>query len=112
MQKTPPEFSHPCNQLTALESDVTSQSFFNAWTEYVKKKVPKDQLLIFRVTEGWEPLCNFLQVPIPEKPFPRLNDKNDIDQRLKRAKTQSCWTILYLLLIPIMVAILWKVVMV
>jgi hypothetical protein len=25
------------------------------------------------VAEGWEPLCRFLGVPVPEEPFPRIN---------------------------------------
>ena len=33
------------------------------WIEHVKRVVPKDQLLIFNVKEGWEPLCKFLDVP-------------------------------------------------
>jgi Sulfotransferase domain len=26
------------------------------------------------VREGWAPLCRILEVPIPDEPFPRLND--------------------------------------
>lgn len=40
----------------------------------VKNLIPKQQLLVYDVREGWEPLCRFLEVPIPEEPFPRLND--------------------------------------
>lgn len=40
----------------------------------VKAKVPADQLLVFDVKQGWEPLCTFLGVPIPDEPFPHLND--------------------------------------
>ena len=42
--------------------------------EDVKTHVPDDQLLVFEVAEGWEPLCDFLDVPVPDEPFPRLND--------------------------------------
>jgi hypothetical protein len=41
----------------------------------VRREVPPDRLLIFKVTEGWEPLCHFLGVPVPDEPFPRLNDQ-------------------------------------
>lgn len=35
----------------------------------------KDRVLIFKVTDGWEPLCTFLGVDVPkDKPFPRSND--------------------------------------
>ena len=39
--------------------------YFNKWTEQVKKNVPEDKLLIFDVKEGWNPLCKFLDLPIP-----------------------------------------------
>lgn len=40
----------------------------------VKATVPPDQLLVFSVTKGWEPLCKFLGKPVPDVPFPRMND--------------------------------------
>ena len=35
--------------------------------------VPKDRLLVYSVHEGWAPLCNFLDLPIPDVPFPHSN---------------------------------------
>ena len=40
----------------------------------VRREVPAERLLEFEVSEGWEPLCEFLDRPVPDKPFPRLND--------------------------------------
>lgn len=37
--------------------------------------IPPDQLLVWRASDGWEPLCAFLGVPVPDSPFPRLNDR-------------------------------------
>lgn len=36
--------------------------------------IPKSQLLEYDVRDGWEPLCKFLNVPVPNEPFPREND--------------------------------------
>lgn len=48
---------------------------FNRHIEEVKEHVPADLLLVYEVKEGWEPLCEFLNVEVPEdKPFPHLND--------------------------------------
>ena len=48
---------------------------FNRHNEEVKEHVPTDQLLVYEVKDGWEPLCEFLEPGAPEdKPFPRLND--------------------------------------
>jgi hypothetical protein len=41
----------------------------------VRAEVPSDRLLDFDVAEGWEPLCEFLGVPVPDEPFPRANDR-------------------------------------
>ncbi|MGF1470374.1 MAG: sulfotransferase family protein [Rubrobacteraceae bacterium] len=62
-------------------------SVFNLHNEAVKRSVPEDRLLVYEVGEGWEPLCEFLNVEAPEnKPFPRLNDaktfKNMVRNRL------------------------------
>lgn len=40
----------------------------------VRREVPAERLLAFEVAQGWEPLCDFLDRPVPDKPFPRLND--------------------------------------
>ena len=37
--------------------------------------IPPEQLLVWRASDGWEPLCAFLGVPVPDHPFPRLNDR-------------------------------------
>ena len=47
---------------------------FNSHLAEVKAHVPADRLLVFDVKDGWEPLCNFLDMPIPDKPFPNVND--------------------------------------
>jgi len=39
----------------------------------VKTSVPEERLLVFSVTEGWEPLCRFLGHPVPAIPFPHAN---------------------------------------
>ena len=33
-----------------------------------------DNLLFWSPADGWEPLCEFLEVPVPDAPFPRTND--------------------------------------
>ncbi len=49
---------------------------FNRHNEEVQRLVPPEKLLVYNVKEGWEPLCVFLGVPIPDKPFPHLNDRD------------------------------------
>lgn len=39
----------------------------------VRGLVPKERLLEWTVEEGWEPLCAFLDKPVPEELFPHAN---------------------------------------
>jgi hypothetical protein len=43
----------------------------------VEAMIAPERLLIFDVAQGWEPLCAFLEVPIPDQPFPRRNDSGE-----------------------------------
>ncbi len=45
-----------------------------AWDEHVKATVPADRLLVWEAKDGWEPLCELLDLPVPEGEFPRIND--------------------------------------
>ena len=46
--------------------------------EEVKQFVPPERLLVYEVKEGWEPLCNFLNVTlIPDEPFPHSNSTEE-----------------------------------
>jgi len=44
-------------------------------TRRVTAEADPDRLLVFEVAEGWKPLCDFLGVPIPDEPFPHVNDR-------------------------------------
>jgi hypothetical protein len=39
----------------------------------VQAAIAPERLLVFDVAEGWDPLCRFLGVPVPDEPFPRTN---------------------------------------
>lgn len=48
---------------------------FVAHNEEVKRVVPAERLLVWEVSDGWEPLCEFLGVPVPDEPLPHANDR-------------------------------------
>jgi hypothetical protein len=60
-------------------------AWYNQWNERVKNTVPPDRLLVYEVAQGWEPLCKFLNVPVPATPFPQTNKKENFQQRVERA---------------------------
>jgi len=49
--------------------------WFQSRNDYVKNLFSSSQLLEYNISDklGWEPLCNFLDKPIPKKSFPNLN---------------------------------------
>jgi hypothetical protein len=51
---------HVLDVLRAHEADVIAS-------------VPASELLVYDVSDGWEPLCAFLGAEIPDEPFPRSN---------------------------------------
>ena len=61
-----------------------SVKFYNNWVEEVKNAVPKNKLLVFQVSSGWEPLCEFLGLPQPKQPFPNVNDSASMKRTLAR----------------------------
>ncbi|HYZ32771.1 MAG TPA: sulfotransferase [Crenalkalicoccus sp.] len=52
-------------------------------TAEVQAEIPPARLLVYDVAEGWEPLCRFLGVPVPDEPFPRVNTTEEFLERLK-----------------------------
>jgi hypothetical protein len=59
---------------------------FEAHYAEVERVVPPERLLVYEVTQGWEPLCEFLGVPVPDEQFPRLNDREEMLKRIRLIK--------------------------
>lgn len=43
----------------------------------VQAEVPSGRLLVYDVARGWEPLCAFLGMPVPDAPFPHTNRRDE-----------------------------------
>ncbi len=52
---------------------------FEQHTQTVIDTIDPDRLLVYQVKQGWQPLCEFLDKPIPEEPFPRVNSRDEFD---------------------------------
>ena len=57
-----------------FEDKAHAIEVFQRHNQEVRDAIDPARLLVFDVREGWGPLCRFLEVPIPDEPFPRLND--------------------------------------
>jgi len=65
-----------------FENKEHTRMIFEKHIEEVKRIVPNEKLLIFNVSEGWEPLCSFLDVSVPDIPFPRTNETAKMQRNL------------------------------
>jgi hypothetical protein len=58
---------------------------FRAHTEAVCNEIPADRLLVYDVRQGWESLCDFLDVALPQTPFPRVNSTAEYQGKRPRS---------------------------
>jgi hypothetical protein len=70
------------------DRDAAIAAFHRQLVE-VRAAVPRERLLVFTVGDGWAPLCDFLGVPVPSTPFPRLNDGGDFWSRFGGEPTEA-----------------------
>jgi hypothetical protein len=56
---------------------------FQTHIDEVTSAIPPERLLVFEVGQGWGPLCEFLEVPVPDEPFPRVNDTADFQSHAR-----------------------------
>ena len=61
---------------------------------YVQSIVPKENLLIWNLKQGWEPLCQFLQKPNPNVPVPHDNRTGDMEYVEKYAYKSKFFQVL------------------
>lgn len=67
----------------AIDRDAVIR-VFEEHNRRVQEEVPADRLLVFRVQDGWEPLCAFLERDVPAEPFPHLNEGPDTVRTMVR----------------------------
>ncbi len=67
-----------------MESPNASVERYLRHERDVREAVPEDRLLVFRASDGWQPLCDFLGLEAPEEPFPRVNERAEMRRNLKR----------------------------
>jgi len=60
-----------------------------AYYERIRKGTPKERLLVFKVEQGWEPLCRFLGKEVPGEEFPRLNERGSIREAERSVQRES-----------------------
>ncbi len=97
--KEMPLLPHVTAMMEAMEIAIVEQTFggeltnkesalaaYRRRTEEVRSAIPPERLLVFDVAEGWAPLCAFLNVTIPNEPFPRVNSTEEFLQFFDEGK--------------------------
>ena len=64
-------------------------SFFNDRSKKIINTIAPNRILVYQVKEGWGPLCEFLDVPIPDMDFPRINSRNETKELIANMTAAS-----------------------
>ncbi len=62
-------------------ADIAPLGVFRAYEEEVRRTIAPEHLLAYDVSQGWEPLCAFLEVSVPDTPFPRTNTSEEFREK-------------------------------
>lgn len=87
-----------------LDRDSLKENY-NAYNSRVQEAIPEERLLTFNLKEGWKPLCEFLDVPVPEGiPFPHVHTRAKLDGEMFFLR-MIIWIWPLVLMIPLHVAL-------
>ena len=67
-----------------LQDEPTAIADFERHIEDVRSYVPSHRLLVYEVRQGWQPLCDLLEVRVPDEPFPHLNDSEAFEELIAK----------------------------
>jgi len=78
------EMAHEMIAVQTFDGDMSSESTLRARYRQriseVTAEIAPERLLVYDVAAGWEPLCKFLNVPVPVATFPHTNTPDDFWQ--------------------------------
>ena len=59
------------------KGEESAKAYVKHYVQDVKRFVPKNRLLIMKRMDGWDPICKFLNLPVPNEPFPHRISMKD-----------------------------------
>ncbi|MCG8668562.1 MAG: hypothetical protein MI867_04045 [Pseudomonadales bacterium] len=65
-----------------LEDKSHMISVYEKHLEDVQENIPSNRLLCYTTGSGWGPLCSFLEMSVPEQPYPSTNQAEGFDKRI------------------------------
>ncbi len=51
-------------------------------TADVQATIPPERLLTYQTGDGWDPICRFLGIPVPEEAYPHKNQGGEFHQKI------------------------------
>jgi hypothetical protein len=67
-----------------FEDEAHAIAIYEAHNARVKREIPRERLLVYEPGKGWAPLCQFLGVPVPATPYPKVNTTEEFRARFER----------------------------
>ena len=68
-----------------FDDSAAMMAAFERHNDAVRAGVPAPQLLEWRASDGWNPICSRLGLAVPDEPFPITNTTSEFQDRLRRA---------------------------
>lgn len=68
---------------------------FHDYYKEVRELVPASNIFEYQVKQGWQPLCEHLGEPIPDKPFLRSNDAEQFVARCRSQNRKQMMNVLF-----------------
>ena len=111
-----PMFQKLSQVLYNSDFERNGRKSFQGHYDLVQSLVPSERLLEYHVSDGWEPLCKFLDKPIPSEDIPFVNQmagfkkkfrsRNvaNIKAQLKRALDVSAYILLLMSVVSALIA--------
>jgi hypothetical protein len=64
-----------------MDDPVHAIEVYECHNQAVRDSIATERLLVYETGSGWEPLCAFLDCPIPDEPYPRSNTRAEFHDR-------------------------------
>lgn len=68
-----------------FENGDKMMAAYVAHNEQVRARIPASRLVEWQPQDGWEPICNALQLPVPVEDFPHVNTRAEFVERVGSA---------------------------
>jgi hypothetical protein len=72
-----------------FEDKAHAIDVFNRHNQEVRDTIDPARLLVFEARDGWQSLCRFLEVPVPDEPYPHVNDTASTQAMIQKMRDST-----------------------